>query len=38
MSKFIGEDYYEHGSPDRTGILLTNLADYLKGYYFANQT
>lgn len=25
MSKFIGEDYYEHGSPDRTGILLTNL-------------
>ena len=25
MSSFIGEKKYEHGSPDKTGILLTNL-------------
>ena len=25
MPTFIGEKYYEHGSPDTTGILLTNL-------------
>ena len=25
MSKFVGEINYKHGSPDKTGILLTNL-------------
>ncbi|MDC0056899.1 ferrochelatase [Alphaproteobacteria bacterium] len=25
MSEFVGEKYYEHGSPCKTGILLTNL-------------
>ena len=32
MAKYIGENNYEHGSVERTGILLTNLGASLSKY------